>query len=282
MFDDVPVRIWLLIGLGAAAFAPARDVYRHVMQARSLNDEPGWRDAIPIRRSVSILAGLVAIALFIFTPMAERFANSASFWPLLISGFGLWALSTVWRGFFSGKIQPAVRGMDATYERDTQPWRFWASMAWNACAGFFCLIIAVGAFEQDAMQAQDRCLSGHEDYPCARNTADPDAVRIGGTTNPIAARGADYHRAGDYPHAITDYVEAIRQNPNDADSIYNLALVYQQTNDPRSAIGEYSDAISLRPDFADAYYRRGQAYSSIGDRLNAELDFMKAAELRGR
>ena len=164
MFDGVPVRVWLYIGLAVAALAPARYVVRHFQAAQSQRDtlqpppDASWRSPALLARSVVALALLAALAVFIATPAAERFAKSPSFWPLLTVALGFWALWTVVQGHLTGEIEPMTRGASWTFHRDAQPKRFWASMAWNALLGGSLFFVAFQLFEDRPKQAlRDQC-----------------------------------------------------------------------------------------------------------------------------
>ena len=67
MFNDVPVRFWLLLLIAAIAWAPARYVYRHVRRSPSQRDitqlveDPNWRSSGALTTNVAILAGLAVL-----------------------------------------------------------------------------------------------------------------------------------------------------------------------------------------------------------------------------
>jgi len=138
MLPDVPVRVWLLIAFAAVAFRPFQYIIRHLTHSRSRRDitqppvDLGWRTSAQFIRSASILAILIGLSIFIFTPAAEQFARSPALLPILLAGCGVWALFTVAKGLASGQIEPFIRGNYRTYERGAEPKRFWASLAWNS------------------------------------------------------------------------------------------------------------------------------------------------------
>jgi hypothetical protein len=88
-----------------------------------------------VARNLTFLIALIALAIFIFTPTAERFAHSPTFLPSLAFAGGGYALFTVVGGAMTGKIEPFTRGYSGSYERETEPKRFWASMIWNTALG---------------------------------------------------------------------------------------------------------------------------------------------------
>jgi hypothetical protein len=143
MFKQVPAQAWLLLAIGAPAYAPALYVYRYIVMSPSGRDitqpveDLSWRTSPQFVRNVAILTALAALSVFIFTATAAQFAHSPNFLPILMIAGGAWSLFTVIRGFVTGQIEPLARGFHNTYQRETQPKRFWVSISWNAVFGFF-------------------------------------------------------------------------------------------------------------------------------------------------
>ncbi|NEX93808.1 hypothetical protein [Caulobacter sp. 17J65-9] len=144
MLDLLPIRVWLLILIALCAFVPARYAWRHVTDQRSrqwkalLADAPDRGATLKFALSLAALAGLAALAVFIHTPAAVRFAHWPRLPALLLSALGAWGLVSVAIGLSTGRIQPAVRGARSTYERERQPARFW-SVLWNTLLSGVCL-----------------------------------------------------------------------------------------------------------------------------------------------
>ena len=292
MFDDVPVRVWLLLAIAATAYQPVQYLYRHWANSPSRRDitqppeDLSWRTSSQFVRNLAILAALIALAGFIFTPAAAQMAQSPIFWPILMIGGGAWTLSTVPRGVVSGRIQPIVRGIDSTYARETQPKRFWASLVWNAVFGCLFIWLAFQMNDQASANAlRDQCYDEKAaNSPqqalsaCNKLIEDADAsqdVRAGH----LAARGIVYHLLGDYHHAVSDYDEAIRLDPQKSSSFFNRGLIHQQLGDSRRAIADYTTAIQLQPNNADAYLNRGIVLADTGKVEDAVADFNRANEL---
>src|SRR5206468_4021075 len=109
------------------------------------------------------------LGIFIWTPTAMKFARSQSFWPLLMTGFGLGALVSVVLGFRNGEIEPMIRGDSTHYCRDTQPMRFWASVAWNGFMGCLFILLAfkmaTPAESQPVSDDANRCFDIHTASP---------------------------------------------------------------------------------------------------------------------
>lgn len=288
MLEDVPARAWLFLALAVFAYPPAAYLYRHFIHSPSRRDitrpaeDLSWRTPAQFARSIALLSALLAFAVFIFTPAAEQLASSPNFLPFLVAGIGAWALYTVVAGFRSGLIEPFVRGVNQTFERQGQPKRYWASMTWNALVGCFCLWLP---FSMQNQMREDRCY----DYGSRHSPQDVLSAcneLISETDNSNAAlgdyragRGRAFHNIGNYRDAIADYNEAIRLSPSESYLYYNRALAFARIGNVRSAIADYNIAIRLRPDDADAHLNRGLLFLDTARFDEAAADFTKAHQL---
>ena len=138
MFDWIPIRVWLLIAIGAVAYAPAQYLYRYYMHSLARRDitkpreDLSWRTPSRFSLSLVAIAVLAGLAVYIFTPPAEEFARSPSFWPLVVGGVGAYALFTVIQDLMDGDIKPMMKGEPlGPYAREGHPIRYWLSVAWN-------------------------------------------------------------------------------------------------------------------------------------------------------
>lgn len=287
MFDQVPVQVWLLIALAAVAWHPASYVYRHITHSPSRRDaaqpaeDLSWRTAGLLARSLVILALTIIAGIFIFLPIAERLASSPRFFPALAMCLGAWSLFTVLQGFAKGRIQPFLRGIYHTYKRETQPRRFWASVAWNSCFG--CLFIWV-AYQTNRQATADLCYNEPAVYSpeeslsaCHQLIGNADRDHLPGL---IAARGVAFHRRGDHRRAVAEYTEAIRLNPRDSYSHFNRGLIYEHMGDVEQAIADYSRAVRLRPEDSAAHLQRGLIFLDMNRLDDAVADFTRAHELK--
>jgi hypothetical protein len=84
----------------------------------------------------------LGIGFIAFIPAGKRTAQEPNFWSFVMLGAGAWALVTVLQGFAKGQIEPFMRGIYNSYQRETQPKRFWMSVAWNGFFGCLCLWLA--------------------------------------------------------------------------------------------------------------------------------------------
>jgi tetratricopeptide (TPR) repeat protein len=92
-------------------------------------------------------------------------------------------------------------------------------------------------------------------------------------------RGNAYSDLGDFPAAISDFNEALRNKPNSAEVYNNLGLATFKQGDAENAIVQYGEAIRNKPDLAQAYMNRGMARASLGQRDAAVQDLQVAAGL---
>ena len=93
-----------------------------------------------------------------------------------------------------------------------------------------------------------------------------------------------YFARGDYNHAIADFSEAIRINPelanvNRCRLLRNRALAYRIQGDYDKAIADYNNVIRLNPDFARAYHDRALVHRAKLDYDNAIIDYLEAVRL---
>ena len=91
--------------------------------------------------------------------------------------------------------------------------------------------------------------------------------------------GTVAHESGEYGKAIEDYDEAIRLDPQEANTYYNRGIAYGNLGQHERAIEDFDEAISLDPQFALAYHGRGVMYEGLGQQKLADRDFGKAKEL---
>jgi tetratricopeptide (TPR) repeat protein len=80
-------------------------------------------------------------------------------------------------------------------------------------------------------------------------------------------------------HALADFTEAIRLDPNDAVAYANRGIIYQRNGDLDQAIAEYDEAIRLDPTYVFGFQNRGNAYRREGEFDRAIADFSEAIRL---
>ncbi len=90
-------------------------------------------------------------------------------------------------------------------------------------------------------------------------------------------RGLYYQEIGQLDKAEGDYKSILTNNPKYADAYYNLgfiALVNKQ--DYPEAIRQFSNAIRENQNYVEAFYNRGLAYDYSGDKSSAIKDYRSA------
>ncbi len=78
---------------------------------------------------------------------------------------------------------------------------------------------------------------------------------------------------------IQDAHKALAQNPDDANSRYNLAIAYKLADQDDLAVKEFSRVAELQPDFSDAHYELGLLHAKRGRMGEAGTALARAAEL---
>lgn len=291
MFDDIPAQAWILLFIAALAWTPAQYVFRHLRHSPSRRDitqpaqDLSWRSSGALTKSVAMLIILAALAVFIFTPAAAKFAQSPSFLPLLLAGLGGVTLWSVVKGYTSGIVEPMVRGASWEFSRAGQPKRYWASMGWNGLLGGALLVFGGTLFVEAPTQAlRDSCYgwdkaeSTKEALAACNSllTEHPDEDRA----DVLAARGSAYFMLGDYHRASADYAGAIRLDPDNSTYHYNLGLAHDRLGMRERAIENYAAAIHLDPKNVEAFENRGLIFLHSGRFDEAIADFTNAHDLQ--
>jgi len=229
---------------------------------------------------------VVGLAFIELTNAGKQLAQRPVFWPIFMLGIGGWALFTVTQGFAKGRIEPMVRGLHNTYERDEQPKRFWASMTWNALLGGFIFLFGITGLRDAPRQAiQDRCYNAAGKYQAQEVLTACDQVIESGASSPdltmadaFLDRGIARADLNDSRGAINDYSQALRLQPRYFEAHFDRGLAELDIGDNQQAIADLSVAIRLKPD-GDAYLNRGAAYARSGDLTSAIADFSQVTRL---
>jgi tetratricopeptide (TPR) repeat protein len=108
--------------------------------------------------------------------------------------------------------------------------------------------------------------------------------------NPNAAesyngRGAAWRAKGELGRARADFSQAIRLDAANIDALYNRGLVEIADSKPDAAIDDFTTALRLEPDFVDGYEARAEAFLAKTDAKHAVADLDEAINLdpkRGR
>lgn len=76
--------------------------------------------------------------------------------------------------------------------------------------------------------------------------------------------GLTLFNAGAFADAVSEWREASRLEPEDADVRYNLGIAYSEIGQHEAAIAEWREAIRLEPDHANAHIHLAYALSDAG------------------
>jgi tetratricopeptide (TPR) repeat protein len=88
-----------------------------------------------------------------------------------------------------------------------------------------------------------------------------------------------YDRQGNLEMAETEYLTAVRENPNSATTLNNLGYVQYRLGKYDEAMNRFNRSVSIDPDFADPYNNIGMVYEAGEDFANAERFYLKALEI---
>jgi tetratricopeptide (TPR) repeat protein len=76
-------------------------------------------------------------------------------------------------------------------------------------------------------------------------------------------------RQGDFDAALTSYRLALRDRPNDAKILQNMAIAFTKTNRPEEAIRSYKRALDIAPHSSGAHYGLAFLLLKRGDNASA-------------
>lgn len=296
-------RLWLIFGGAIVLLAAVQafrkwrfeqeDSYRNVIPHPSTRDlTESAQDSTPsvknrLLRYVPLAVILLGLAFIAYTPAGKQLAKQPSFWPIVMIAVGGWSLFTVAQGFIKGQIEPFARGFYNTYQRETQPKRFWASMTWNAIFGCAAIWFAIVLSRDAAAQlVRDRCYNDGRKYQpqdviraCSQLIAGKSSLGGGSRADLFLDRGIAYADIGRPEPAIVDYTTAIRLQPKYPQAYYDRALSFEQIGDVSRALNDYGNAIKQNPRDADPYSNRGLIYLNTGKFDEAISDFTRSHDL---
>lgn len=111
-----------------------------------------------------------------------------------------------------------------------------------------------------------------------------DFIDIGGKKNTAeywSRKGVDYTIKGDHKKAVEAYEQAIKIDPNNAETYHELGNVYAIFSGMyEKAIEAYKQAIRIKPDYAEAYRDFGYVYKQLNKHKEAIEAYKQAIRLR--
>jgi len=148
MTPPTPAQFWLAgVAIGVVVLVPATYVYRCVKHSPSrqevgkLPQDLSWRSPAMLILCAAAIIALAGLAVFIFTPAFAEF--SWVLLPISIAVVATFPLYRVFQGFRTGHEKPIARGSFPSYNRSTQPKRYWASMIWNSIIALLLGVMAL-------------------------------------------------------------------------------------------------------------------------------------------
>lgn len=92
-------------------------------------------------------------------------------------------------------------------------------------------------------------------------------------------RGAAYRRKGDRDHALADYDEAVRLNPNNSRALHNRGVIYGEQELYELALEDFDTAIKIEPSYANAWNARCWTKVIMGRERDAVNDCTESLHL---
>ncbi len=92
-------------------------------------------------------------------------------------------------------------------------------------------------------------------------------------------QGVDLRRREHFGHAMAEFEQALRINPNRADAWFHRGMTWGLMGDHGRAIADFNRAIAIAPDYAEAYNCRGYAHFCLGEYRRAVDDLERADRL---
>lgn len=78
---------------------------------------------------------------------------------------------------------------------------------------------------------------------------------------------------------IAEYKEALKKDPSDAQSHFQLGVSYLALGRHEEEIVAYLEAIRLKPDFAEAHFNLAQAYDYLEDGVHSIRHMLRARQI---
>lgn len=120
--------------------------------------------------------------------------------------------------------------------------------------------------------------SANADTPPADTSAVDDSARERLLQEHIY-KGVDLRRREHFGHAMGEFEQALRINPDRADAWFHRGMTWGLMGDHSRAIADFNRAIAIAPEYAEAYNCRGYAHFCLGEYRRAVEDLERADRL---
>ncbi|QPC84330.1 tetratricopeptide repeat protein [Phototrophicus methaneseepsis] len=104
-------------------------------------------------------------------------------------------------------------------------------------------------------------------------------LTLGDLAMALLYRGEAYAFKGDFPRAMADFNEALRQNAYLTEAYNERGNLRRFMGDFQGAIEDQSAALTLEPSYPEAYYNRALAYEALNQFEAAEADLSQVIQL---
>lgn len=144
---------------------------------------------------------------------------------------------------------------------------------------------ATSAVAQSQQQLRELCANERYSVPVDRQVSGCSALIQSGKLNKADLavifwyRGGAYLQNNDYDHAIADFTEAVRNNPNYGRAFAYRGMAYRSNGDLDRAMRDFDEAIRIEPNYVPVHWARHYAYLTKGDYDRAIDDCSRAIQI---
>ncbi len=92
----------------------------------------------------------------------------------------------------------------------------------------------------------------------------------------------EYQQESDWDNALSYYNRAIELNPELTEAYHNRGIVKYKMRKFAEALGDFTQAIKLNPELAETYVNRAHLKGKMGDKKGALQDYDKAIQLNSK
>lgn len=92
--------------------------------------------------------------------------------------------------------------------------------------------------------------------------------------------GVLYGEVQNFPMAAKHFQSALRDEPENANTLFNLGFIQQKQQAHMEAIESFNAAIRINPSLDRAWFGRGMSRAALGQPDQAIIDFEQAAKLQ--